>query len=79
MAHEHGGPLDEGIALSDMYTKPMALPFRPPVQDDQPRVMNTGHGSEHLDMHSFMNFGTIDPNSLRHEHHSMWTQEKIEC
>ncbi|KAF2453137.1 homeo protein [Lineolata rhizophorae] len=59
MPNEHGGLPDDGLSLSEMYSKSLTLPFRSPMEEE--------HNPSELDMQSYVQFGAVNPESLSPE------------
>lgn len=76
LSHDHSNVSDEGLMLSEMYSKQnLNLPMPSPNMDDgslmaMHDISEYHTPREHMDM-SMMHFGTIDPNALTtdHSHH----------
>ena len=69
MSHEHGQGADEALALGDMYTKGISLPFRAPIDE---------HSSvDEFGTNPLIGYGTIDPSSLKTETPPLWPSEKV--
>ena len=74
MTHEHPSMSDDGLMLSEMYSKQnLNLPMRSPSVEEANLQMhlNEEPSSEEMDMQAMLSFGTIDPSSLAAENAGM--------
>ena len=69
MTREHGHVGEEALALGDMYTKGITLPFRAPVDEH--------HSIDEFGMNSMVGYGTVDPASLRTDTPPLWPSEQV--
>ena len=74
MTHEHQSMSDDGLMLSEMYSKQnLNLPMRSPSVEEANLQMhlNEEPSSEEMDMQAMLSFGTIDPSNLAAENGGM--------
>ena len=70
MSHEHSNMSDDGLMLSEMYSKQnLNLPMHSPGVDDANLQLHLHEepSSEEMDMQAMLSFGTIDPSTLSPE------------
>ncbi len=68
MSHDNHGNQEDALSLSEMYSKSLALPFRNSIPEE--------HSPADIDLQGLVNYGTIDPASLRPDQ-SVWHEQKI--